>query len=264
MDAERLSHAYIIAAEPEDGYAQARRLAQTMLCSAPDAARPCGVCRNCVKAAKDVHPDILTISRQTDEKGKPKREIYVEQVREVVASSAVLPNEAERKVYIFRDAGTMNPAVQNALLKLLEEPPKFVSLILVADRADQLLETVRSRCVLLRGGTETALPAAVMAEAEAYLQLAAGGSRAALLHFALSHETLSNAEMLEFAAAARALLGDMLCARHPSGGLSHAELLRLSALLRQTEDYLRSNVSAKHIWGMLTVGTLPPEPAGSR
>ena len=258
MESERkLSHAYIIAGQPEPGYARAKLLAQEMLCSAAGGVKPCGLCRNCRKVLSGNHPDLIVVGRQTDDKGKAKREIYVDQIRDVAATAAILPNEAERKVYILRDAGTMNPAAQNALLKLLEEPPEFDAFLLVADNADQLLETVRSRCVPLTvGGEEDAPPAEARDRAERYLDLAAAKARISLISFAGENGELGNAEMLDFVRAARMLIADMLCRRLPDRKLSRAELLRLAALMDRAEEYLRFNVSTKHVLGMLTVDTI--------
>ena len=253
----KLSHAYIIAAQPEPGYARAKRLAQEMLCTGAGT-RPCGVCRNCRKVLNGSHPDVLVFGRQTDDKGKPKREIYVDQIRDIAASAAILPNEAERKVYILRDAGTMNPAAQNAFLKLLEEPPGFDAFLLITDSEDRLLETVRSRCVPLREnvGEDEAPPAEARALAERYLDLAAARARISLLSFSNENGELGNAEMLDFVRAVRALLADMLCARLPDRKLRRAELLRLAALMDKADEYLRFNVSTKHVLGMLSAETI--------
>ena len=251
------AHACIIAAQPEPGYALARQTAQAMLCSAQADRRPCGVCRDCRKVLHDTHPDVIVVARQTDDKGKMRREIYVDQIREVIASAAVLPSEAERKVYILRDAGTMNAAAQNALLKLLEEPPSFDAFLLVADSEDQLLETVRSRCAVLRENGEDAPPSPeARALAERYLDLAAGGGRLSLLSMAAEQGEASGAEMQEFVRAARGLLADMLCGRLPDRQLSPSALLHLAALMDKAESYLRFNVSVKHVWGLLCVDTL--------
>ena len=251
-----LSHAYIVSAPAEEGYRAALSLAEAMLCTAPGD-RPCGTCENCRKAAKGIHPDILTVARQTDDKGKPKREVYVEQIRALVADAVVLPNEADMKVYIIRDAGMMNAAAQNALLKILEEPPRFVSFILVTDTPGTLLETVRSRCVTRYvNGEGDALPAEARERAEEYLGLAAAGARISLLSFANANGELSNAEMLDFVRAVRALLADMLCGRLPAMRMERAELMRLAGLMRTAEEYLRFNVSAKHVLGLLAADTV--------
>lgn len=251
---ERLSHAYIVAGPPAEGLQRARELARAMLCEGLGGIRPCGRCRSCRKLERGVHPDLSLVGRQKDDKGKLRREIYVDQVRELIASAWVLPNEADRKVYIIQDAGTMNPAAQNAVLKLLEEPPGFVSLILVCDSPDQLLETVRSRCVLLhvRGSEETPAPE-VRDRAERWIDLAAADARLSLISFANQNGELSNADMLEFVGAARELLADMLCGRLPDRKLSRRRLMELCRLMDRAEEYLRCNVGVKHVLGMLSV-----------
>ena len=92
---------------------------------------------NCGKdelIVKGIHPDVITIKA-----GK------IDKIREMKSDAAVLPNEAERKVYIIRDAQNMTVEAQNAFLKLLEEPPKHVAFILTADNRAKLLETILSR-----------------------------------------------------------------------------------------------------------------------
>ena len=247
-------HAYILAAADERLRGEETlSLAAAMLCTS-DGARPCGVCRDCRKAEKGIHPDIITVARLTDEKGKPRREIYVDQIRDVAADAVVLPNEAECKVYIIRDADTMNAAAQNALLKVLEEPPRFVSFLLVAASASALLETVRSRCVTVHVGGEDAAPSAeARALAERFLDYAAAGAKISLLSFANENADLGNAEMTEFVTAAQMLLTDMLCGRLPDLRMPRERMLRLSALLRTAEEYLRFNVGTKHVLGLLAV-----------
>ena len=255
---QHFSHAVIVTGAPEEAGATALERAKAMLCAAPKGApRPCGKCSHCRKIAAGVHPDVITLHRRKDDKGRPRREIYVEQIRDIVGSASVLPNEAAGKVYIIRDAGTMNVAAQNALLKILEEPPSFVSLILVAESEESLLETVRSRCVLCRAGVrgEEPPPAEAAARAEAYLA-AARASRSALIRFANENAELSAAEMQEFTAAARTLLADMLCSRVPGGGLTKREVLRLAGLMDRAEEYLRFNVGVKHVLGMLSAETI--------
>lgn len=248
------SHAHIISAPAEEGYAAACALAKAILCSAPRNGAPCGVCENCRKAEKGIHPDIITVSRRTDEKGTARRELYVEQIRDLVADAPILPNEADKKVYIIRDAGAMNAAAQNALLKILEEPPYFVAFILVADNAGSLLETVRSRCVThYLSGPEDAPPAEVRERAEEFLGFAAAGARISLLSFANQNGDLSNAELLELVRAARLLLADMLCGRLSPMQMPRTRLLRLCQLMNTAERYLLANVSVKHVLGLLAV-----------
>ena len=254
----RFSHAYIVTGPPEAAMAAAQTLAQAMVCEHPrEDGSPCGTCRHCRKALDGAHPDIIFLSRLTDDKGKPKREIYVDQIRELAASAAILPNEAERKVYIIREAETLNPAAQNALLKLLEEPPAFDAFLLVAAGTAPLLETVRSRCVTLSAGEgEDAPSAEARGRAERWLDLAGAKARISLLSLANDLGECSNAEMLDFVRAARALLDDALCGRIPDRKLPRSELMRLAGLMDRAEEYLRFNVGVKHVLGMLSAETV--------
>ena len=253
---QNLSHAYVITGEREEAYAEACRLAAAMLCTAQEG-RPCGHCRDCGKSLRNIHPDLITVSRLTDDKGKPRREIYVEQVREIVQSAWILPNEAQRKVYIIRDAGTMNANAQNALLKLLEEPPAFVAFVLVADSVTQLLETVRSRCVAVNLKVEESEPSAESrALSEQYLAAAARKNAVALLSFLNVNSELSAADAADFIRSTHAMLTDMLSGRLPDLGLPRAELMRLVRLMAKAQEYLRFNVSVKHLFGLLSVDTI--------
>ena len=85
--------------------------------------------------------DVALVERAADKSGKLRREITVDQIRALAVDAAVLPNEADGKVYIFPEADTMNIAAQNAFLKLLEEPPRGVMFLLCAESREKLLET---------------------------------------------------------------------------------------------------------------------------
>ena len=91
---------------------------------------PCGVCRGCRKAAAGTHPDIIPVRRLTDKSGNLRRELTVAQIRDLSLDAQVLPGEAERKVYIVEEAEFLNLNAQNAALKLLEESPAPVPMML--------------------------------------------------------------------------------------------------------------------------------------
>ena len=140
----RLSHAYIIEGPVKEAtYALADHLAQAYVCSS-DGNKPCGVCSNCRKAAGNIHPDIIRVSLPED-----KREIVVSQIRQLRSEAYIRPNEANRKVFIIEDAQAMNENAQNALLKVLEDGPQYLSFLLLAENSQQLLTTIRSRCETL-------------------------------------------------------------------------------------------------------------------
>lgn len=254
---KNLSHAYIIVAQPEEGFAKAQELASAILCEGEGAKRPCGSCRHCKKSLRGIHPDVMVITRPTDDKGKQKKEIQVEQIRFVVSSAPVMPNEAEKKVYIVRSAGAMNSAAQNAFLKLLEEPPWFDAFILITENAQLLLETVRSRCVTINlSGEDEPLPPEARERAEKYIAAIAKGDEIALLSFCSAQGDMTVAEATDFVKAALERLTDMLCSRLPAAGISRKELMRLTALMKKAQEYLRFNVSSKQLLGLLSVRSI--------
>jgi DNA polymerase-3 subunit delta' len=87
------------------------------------------------------HPDVLVIPPDP-----PQMMIKVDQVRHVISTAQYRPSEASRKVYIFTDSAFMKEAA-NSLLKVLEEPPDYATILLLARNPGDLLPTIRSRCV---------------------------------------------------------------------------------------------------------------------
>lgn len=135
----RLPHAILLEGDEGTGRKTlALLLAQALVCTSVQ--KPCGVCTPCKKAAGGIHPDITVVEAQ----GKAGI-IPVDVVRAVREWFYVRPNEAGYKVCILPDAGRMNAFAQNALLKILEEPPAYGVFVLTVLSASQLLETVLSR-----------------------------------------------------------------------------------------------------------------------
>lgn len=132
-------------------------LAAGLLCTAPDPDdRPCRACRACRLVESGNHPDIHWLRPQG-----PGDQIVIERdpprlpndgVRDLVAHLALLPIEGAARVAIVERAHRLNEDAQNALLKMLEEPPAGVTIVLCADDDERLLPTVRSRCARLRLG----------------------------------------------------------------------------------------------------------------
>lgn len=255
----RIAHASLICAPTgEQALKKARELAAAAVCSGAGK-RPCGVCRDCRKAQANVHPDVITLSRLADDKGKKKQFITVDQIRALSADAVVLPNEAGRKVYIIEEAESMNPAAQNAALKLLEEPPAGVVFLLCTTKPMQLLETVRSRCALIKlAGEETAeLPEEAAALARGYLKAVNTKDPAQILRWCAQNENLETQAMNAFLEALRVLVTDMLCAREKHGRLSRAELMGLCGLADRCAQYLKVNTNVKQVFGLLAVDALP-------
>ena len=158
-----LSHASLITGWSGDSRAAlARRLAAAYLCQGERP--PCGKCPPCRKAAAGTHPDVAYTAPAPD-----KREIAVDQIRALRSDAYIRPNEGRRKVYVIDPADAMNPAAQNALLKVLEDGPAYAAFLLLADQPGMLLDTVRSRCELLALPPEEAPPDPELVERAASL-----------------------------------------------------------------------------------------------
>ncbi|HZD94876.1 MAG TPA: DNA polymerase III subunit delta' [Candidatus Sulfotelmatobacter sp.] len=190
---DRFPHAVILAGQLGAGkYTLALMLARTMNCLQPIETDGlpdfCGICSNCrrIGEAEDLearfaeavetreglretdkretrilvqtHPDVMVIPPDP-----PQMMIKVDQVRQVIQTVRYKPQEARRRIFIFSDSSFMKEAA-NALLKVLEEPPDFATLFLLARNPGELLPTIRSRSVTF---SLSALPAA---EIERYLE----------------------------------------------------------------------------------------------
>ncbi len=104
----------------------------------------CGGCPNCTQIRVGHHPDVRLI-----EPLPGKKEIGIQQVRELERELNFHPFSGRKKIAILDPATLMNASAQNALLKTLEEPPRDSLLILVSTGAGGLLPTLLSRCLRL-------------------------------------------------------------------------------------------------------------------
>lgn len=139
FDEGRLPHAIILEGPAGCGKRTlAAILAEAAVCSGED--KPCGTCPGCMKAKANTHPDIYTASG-----GTAARSFHVDTIRFIRSDAYIKPNEAPCKVYLLLQADTMSEQAQNALLKVLEEPPAQVLFVLTCVSSASLLSTVRSR-----------------------------------------------------------------------------------------------------------------------
>lgn len=150
---DKISHAYILEGEKGMGKLyMAKYFAKTLLCGEKveanlgekRAVEPCETCVSCKQTEGGNHPDIIYVEHE-----KPNL-ITVDEIRKQVVSTVdILPYASKYKVYIIKDAEKMNEQAQNALLKTIEEPPQYVIILLLSANKGRLLETIKSRCVLL-------------------------------------------------------------------------------------------------------------------
>ncbi len=147
--AGKLPHAVILEGGSEnDRLNLARLLARAHVCSGENS--PCCSCSNCMKAEKGIHPDIMQALAQEGSTDPLK----VDAIRDIRANAFVFPNEAQRRVFILHNMQFANEQAQNALLKILEEPPEFVRFILTAPVSSVMLTTILSRAAVYSLGQQ--------------------------------------------------------------------------------------------------------------
>lgn len=135
----KLPHAILIDGSDADERDElALHIASAFICDEP---YPCSSCRHCIKIKSGSHPDVITYDPDLH-----KEKVFkIGAVRDIINDAYILPNEATHKVYILKNADKMNIQAQNALLKLIEEPPAYARFILICDSRAALLETIMSR-----------------------------------------------------------------------------------------------------------------------
>lgn len=118
-------------------------------------------CSTCRRVASGNHPDVVAVEPDG------KTVLTVDQARATVAMAPMAPIEADRKVFVFDEAGSMSDQAANALLKTLEEPTPTSVFVLVAESEDDLPSTIASRCRTVHFGRvrEDELIAALVARA---------------------------------------------------------------------------------------------------
>jgi DNA polymerase-3 subunit delta' len=177
LTGQRLPHAFLFAGPAGVGRrTTAAALARLLLCHAP-ATRPndgrldrldddfalrqaCGTCRSCALFEAGTHNDLQWVYKELghyheDQKvrGRKMQELSIDVIRTFLIAPAGRAAVGGRgKVFVVLEADLMSSPAQNALLKTLEEPPGGVTIILVAERPEDLLPTTRSRCALVRFG----------------------------------------------------------------------------------------------------------------
>ncbi len=135
----RLPHAILIDGDIGTGrHTLAHYLCLAAVCSSESI--PCGSCSDCSLANTKNHPDIRVIAPEVG-----KKNIAVFQIRDLKTDAYIKPHKSKTKVFIIDYADTLNTQAQNALLKILEEPPQNTVFILIAENKASLLDTVISR-----------------------------------------------------------------------------------------------------------------------
>lgn len=143
INENRLPHAIIIEGDIGTGrHTLADFIARSAVCSGAN--RPCFSCENCRLNSSCSHPDITVTSPEEN-----KKNISVAQIRAMRDEAYIKPHMAACRVFIIDPADTLNEQSQNAILKVLEEPPGAAVFILITESKASLLSTIISRCVVL-------------------------------------------------------------------------------------------------------------------
>ncbi len=144
----KLNHALLICGPDGSGKATlATEIAAALNCEKKSdllSSLPCGHCNNCRRIYEDNFPDIKRLKRDAS-----KATIGVEELRLFREDMFLSATESEHKIYIIENAERMTPNAQNALLKVLEEPPAAVTIMLLCEEGDKILTTIKSRAQLV-------------------------------------------------------------------------------------------------------------------
>ncbi len=140
---DTLGHCYALIGEKGMGKSTLTEyLSKMIVCEHGTA---CGTCKACVMAEAGTHPDIEYIVPEED-----KKSIGVDVMRRMIEGVYVRPYTAPKKVIIINNFEQANVQAQNAVLKVLEEPPEYVVFLLTVPSEKDMLDTVKSRSVMIK------------------------------------------------------------------------------------------------------------------
>lgn len=138
---ETLSHSYLFIGIQGIGKKMlAMEFAKNILCIEKEQEHSC---KSCIEFVSNNHPDFMCIEPEGNS-------IKIEQIRILQKKIQEKPIISNKKVYIINDADAMTTEAQNCLLKTLEEPPEFATIILIGSNENAFLATIKSRCMILR------------------------------------------------------------------------------------------------------------------
>ncbi len=139
LNEQQISHAYIFCGE--DGLGKktmAKIFSKKLLCKNMNKS-DCK-CKSCMVFENETHPDFFNIK-------KDGNSIGVDKIRQMQSQIVVSPIYGAKKIFLINDAEKLTKEAQNALLKIMEEPPHYVVIMLVTNNSNMLLETIRSRAI---------------------------------------------------------------------------------------------------------------------
>jgi DNA polymerase III subunit delta' len=157
----KIPHAYIFEGiEGVGKYTTAAAWAKLLLCKSPVKNDSCGKCPSCAAFEAGTHPDfhhvykeLIRFTRDSENRKKQPFELPIDVIREfLIEKVQIKPSFSESKVFVISEAEKLNIESQNAMLKVLEEPPNKSFIILLCTKLDNLLPTTKSRCQIVHFG----------------------------------------------------------------------------------------------------------------
>lgn len=269
-EGKRMPHALLFAGPESVGkYLSAKTFAAALLCESDDA--PCGTCRSCRLVENESHPDLVIVRPD-------KQNIKIGEIRKMQKDLSLAPYMAQRRVCIVDEADKMRDVAANSILKTLEEPVGDVVFILITSKRYQLLDTIRSRCMLVpfgavgwddlarelvrRGADEEAASLAArlaggrFAPAEEILSNDGQSSRRAAIELFFRVPTMSEADIWQIASAWDTCERDEVMRRFDSLKLLVRDAMVYAADLDEqiiNSDCLERFAQAKNVWSQRTL-----------
>lgn len=138
---KKTSHSYLFVGIEGIGKKEiAKEFAKMLLCINDN--KYCNTCKSCIEFDSNNNPDFLYIEPDGNS-------VKIEQIRYIQRKIQEKPIISDKKVYIINDADKMTTEAQNCLLKTLEEPPEYSTIILIGSNENMFLSTIKSRCMII-------------------------------------------------------------------------------------------------------------------
>ena len=138
IDSNNIAHSYMFVGKDSIGKLLfAKEFSKAILCTSGEKA--CNKCKSCIEFDTNNNPDFSILEPEGNS-------IKIDQIRELTKKVYEKPVVSSRKVYIINDSQVMTKEAQNSLLKTLEEPPEYVTIILITSNENTFLPTIKSRC----------------------------------------------------------------------------------------------------------------------
>ena len=138
IETNNIAHSYMFVGKESIGKLLfAKKFAKAILCTAEE--KVCDKCKSCIEFDTNNNPDFSMIEPDGNS-------IKIDQIRELTKKVYEKPVVSDKKVYIINESQFMTKEAQNSLLKTLEEPPEYVTIILITSNENTFLPTIKSRC----------------------------------------------------------------------------------------------------------------------